>query len=308
MRHRSAGRGPLAAGLGLVIGLGICPLATAGEITGLFGSSQEPASSRQLSADETVQRAFDNLFPDNFAMQIRTTRGNGSGPKEVAEFRVYRRAMNGAERIMTESISPPSIAGSRMLQVEQETGSEETFAFVRSASPDPFSTTFRLADPFLCSWHDKSAASGPRRRLLRRSSDSGTPGFRPDFEILGRRPDLVADERVQRILVRPQIDRGYDRAELAISEKDFAILEYRYFAGESDTEPSLVARVKRSEMRQFGRYLLPIRMRYEDRARGERIEVSIEHQALTDSTPDTLFDPRSFHRPRTTPLTSPEAP
>ncbi len=268
----------------------------ASDITELFESPRRSSAIQALSAEQIVRRAFENVFPSGFGMEIETTRVGTSREDESSEFRVYRRAIDGEMRILTESLAPPEIEGTRMLQMESSDGAERTFAYVRSVAREPFATTFRLADPFLCSWYDKTSSTEPA------GAEPLQGAYRPPFQILSRRPDKVEGEPVQRILVRPLIDRGYDRLELAIAERDFAILEYLHFTTAQDAAPSLVARAVREDMVVLDGHVLPTRLRYEDRALAQVTVVSIRHSPIPPDAPDTLFDPRSFHRPRTAPL------
>jgi hypothetical protein len=222
-------------------------------------------------------------------MSIETVRTGRSGQRERAVFRVLRRSVNGSLRILTESLEPESIAGTRVLQVERPDGIEQTYAYVRSLGREPFETTFRLADPFLCTWFEQTDRS-PSAELI---------GMGGRHEILARRPDVLDGERVQRITVRPMIERGYDRIELAIAERDFAILEYLHYVAPGDREASLIARADRSDMILLDKHVLPERIRYEDRVNGDVIAVTIRHATLPRQIPNILFEPRSFHRART---------
>jgi len=273
-----------AAWLGVVCGLAAS--SEAAELTEIFQPTTKPNT---LSADQVVDRAFANLFVPDFMMSIETVRTNPAGQRERAVFRVLRRVVNGSLRILTESLEPESIAGTRVLQVERPDGIEQTYAFVRSLGREPFETTYRLADPFLCTWFEQEGIA---------PTEAGVD-FGGRHEVLARRPDEVSGERVQRITVRPMIARGYDRIELVIADRDFAILEYLHYVGASDLEPSLIARADRKDMITLDGHVLPSMIRYEDRLSRDVILVTIEHAQLPPEIPNILFEPRSFHRART---------
>lgn len=270
----------------LAIIVGVAAPAQTRELSEIFPAMVEVS---RPPAEELVDRAFDNVFAPEFMMSIETVRIGRDGQRERAVFRVLRRSIDGSLRILTESLEPQSIAGTRVLQVERPDGIEQTFAYVRSLGREPFETTFRLADPFLCTWYEQADPS-PSAELI---------GMGGRHEILARRPDVLDGEQVQRITVRPMTERGYDRIELAIAERDFAILEYRHYALPGDREASLIARADRSDMVLLDNHVLPERIRYEDRVSGDVIDVTIRHATLPRQIPNILFEPRSFHRART---------
>ena len=132
-------------------------------------------------------------------------------------------------------------------------------------------------------------------------SDLGRPTpleveLRGQHEILARRMDQIDGEPVHRVLVRTIDASGYDRVELAIAERDFAILESRHYLNPGDAEPLLIARVPRAGMITLNGRTLPGRMTYDDRATKIQIAVTIKHEELSSTLPVSLFDPRSFHR------------
>jgi hypothetical protein len=144
-----------------------------------------------------------------------------------------------------------------------------------------------MADPFLCTWYEGLTSAA--QMALRKQSE---------YEVLSRRMDELDGEPVHRVLIRPLASRGFDRVELAVAVRDFAILEYRNFLEPKDTEPSLVARTARVAMVAMDGHLLPTRMRYEDRATDTRIDVELIHTPLPTEMPAAMFEPRSFHRVR----------
>lgn len=270
---------------GAAVGLLLGSTAHARDLGNLFDS---PARVRLPPAKEMVESAFLNVFAPDSVMMIETVRTKAEGGTENAKFRVLRRSVNGTLRVLTESLAPETVAGTRVLQIEQLDGMETTFAFVRSLGREPFETTFRLADPFLCTWYEKDPPTGgPDMQAMGR------------HEILARRPDRIADEPVQRVMIRPFVARGYDRIELAIAESDYAILEYVHFLNPEDTTPSLIATADRKDMVEVGGRVVPRILRYDDRLLGDRVVVTVEHAPLPTDFPNLLFEPRSFHRART---------
>lgn len=238
-------------------------------------------------AREVVSKAFENLFGLSSMMSVVHQRTGADGQTTRSRFRVLRRQMDGSRRILTESLAPAEIEGTRVLQIDRPDGTQENYAFVRTLNREPFRTQYRMADPFLCTWYEGITA--PSQMALRAQSE---------YEVLARRMDEVDGEAVHRVLIRPMASRGFDRVELAIAVRDFAILEYRNFLEPRDAEPSLVARTARVAMVAMDGHLLPTRMRYEDRATDSRIDVELTHQPLPEEMPSAMFEPRSFHRVR----------
>jgi hypothetical protein len=259
--------------------------APAAELKDLYPDAPGPAA--PTPAREAVGRAFDNLFGLSSMMSIVHLRTGADGQTTRSQFRVLRRQMDGSRRILTESLAPAEIEGTRVLQIDRPDGSQENFAFVRTLNREPFRTQYRMADPFLCTWYE--GITGPGQMALRAQSE---------YEVLSRRMDEVDGEPVYRVLIRPMASRGFDRVELAIAVRDFAILEYRNFLEPKDTEPTLVARTARVAMIAMDGHLLPTRMRYEDRANESRIDVEVTHTPLPPEMPAAMFEPRSFHRVR----------
>ena len=247
-------------------------------------AAQGPAP---VPAREVVNRAFENLFGLSTMMSVVHLRTGADGQTTRSQFRVLRRQMDGSRRILTESLAPQEIEGTRVLQIDRIDGTQENYAFVRTLNREPFRTQYRMADPFLCTWYE--GVTAPSQMALRAQSE---------YEILSRRMDEVDGESVHRVMIRPMASRGFDRVELAIAARDFAILEYRNFLESKDTEPSLVARTARVAMVAMDGHLLPTRMRYEDRATDSRIDVELTHAPLPTEMPAAMFEPRSFHRVR----------
>src|SRR5262245_37362243 len=143
-----------------------------------------------------------------------------------------------------------------------------------------------MDDPFLSTWSERSTAVSQRARGQTR------------FEILAQSIAELDGELVYRVVVRSITSRSYDRVELAIAVRDYAILEYRSFLEPKDTEPILIARSARDAMVELNGHLLPTRTRYEDRAPGTRIDVELSHTPLPPEIPAAAFEPRSFHSVR----------
>lgn len=259
--------------------------APAAELKDLYPDAAGPPT--LAPAREVVNRAFENLFGLSSMMSVVHLRTAADGETTRSQFRVLRRQMEGTRRILTESLAPSEIEGTRVLQIDRPDGTQENYAFVRTLNREPFRTQYRMADPFLCTWYE--GLTSPSQMALRAQSE---------YEVLSRRMDEVDGEPVYRVLIRPMASRGFDRVELAIAVRDFAILEYRNFLEPKDTEPSLVARTARVAMVAMDGHLLPTRMRYEDRATESRIDVELTHTPLPPEMPTAMFEPRSFHRVR----------
>ncbi len=259
--------------------------ARAAELRDLYPEGSGAAS--LAPAREVVGKAFENLFGLSSIMSVVHQRTGADGQTTRSQFRVLRRQMDGSRRILTESLAPSEIEGTRVLQIDRSDGTQENYAFVRTLNREPFRTQYRMADPFLCTWYE--GVTAPGQMALRAQSE---------YEILSRRLDEFDGEPVHRVLIRPMASRGFDRVELAIAVRDYAILEYRNFLEPKDTEPSLVARTARVAMVAMDGHLLPTRMRYEDRATDSRIDVELTHQPLPPEMPSAMFEPRSFHRVR----------
>jgi hypothetical protein len=248
---------------------------------------ETPSQAAQVPARDAVRKAFENLFGLSSIMSVVHQRTAADGTTTRSQFRVLRRQMDGSRRILTESLAPQEIEGTRVLQIDRPDGTQENYAFVRTLNREPFRTQYRMADPFLCTWYE-GITSGSQMAMRAQS----------EYEVLARRMDELDGELVYRVLIRPLASRGFDRVELAIAVRDYAILEYRNYLEPRDTEPSLVARTARVAMVQMDGHLLPTRMRYEDRATESRIDVELNHTPLPDEMPAAMFEPRSFHRVR----------
>ena len=259
--------------------------APAAELKDLY--PEAAAGGALAPAREAVGRAFENLFGLSSIMSVVHQRTGADGQTTRSQFRVLRRQMDGSRRILTESLAPSEIEGTRVLQIDRPDGTQENYAFVRTLNREPFRTQYRMADPFLCTWYEGITA--PSQMALRAQSE---------YEVLSRRIDELDGETVYRVLIRPMASRGFDRVELAIATRDFAILEYRNYLEPKDTEPTLIARTARVAMVAMDGHLLPTRMRYEDRATDSRIDVELTHQLLPPEMPSAMFEPRSFHRVR----------
>jgi hypothetical protein len=267
----------------LALGLLCVPHAGAVELEDVLG---KPPANPPLSAKEVLDRAMQQLFgvPSIMNVVAERTRGDGTEPS-VSQFRVMRHQANASTRILIESLAPPSIRGTRILQIEERDGTISSFLSVRSTDGERVQANLRLADPFLFTWYeipDEEQAS-PLAGIV-------------DEEILAHVVVELDGERVHRIMTRPLASRGYDRVEYAIAERDFAILEYVHYLRRDDGEPTLIARAKRASFMQIDGRALPSVLEYEDRSDGSRIKATLQHMPMPSNVPESLFQPRAFHR------------
>jgi len=271
-----ARRSARAGRLGLLIGalLAAAP-ARAWDVADLF----TPRSPLELpAAAALLERAREKLLGGDGEQRIRITRKTRAGDVERQSFVVRRQVVAGSRRVVTEEIGGGQSAG-RVLQIEQAGGEVEAWAFLRATRAAPFPTSFRLADPFLCTWYDSATAE----------TSPGTT------QIVARRPGAIQGERVQWLTVQPGELRRFHHSELAIAERDSAILEYRHFEREGDVAPALIVRLPRSRMVELGEHVLPGLVLYGDPERGETIRVDIEHAPLAPDLGPEAFSPESFH-------------
>ena len=270
----------LAAVLGLA--LGIVPRVSAVELDAIYGA--QPDQPRP-SAKEVLTRALDQLFGVPSLMAVIAERTRAGTEPSMSQFRVARHKPSTGTRVLIESLEPASIRGTRILQIEENDGDITSFLSVRSTDGERVQTNLRLADPFLCTWYE--ITEDERESKL---------GAMMQEELLGHLMDEIDGESVHRIVTRPVASRGYDRVEYAIAAKDFAILEYIHYLRRGDIEPTLIARVRRQDLVQLQGRVLPALIRYEDRSDGSLITAKLQHMQMPADVPDSLFQPRSFHR------------
>jgi len=261
--------------------------AAAVELRELFAPDQTP---KTASAAEMLERAYANLFGKPSVMSIETVRTTASGEViQRASFRVLRRsASDGTRMILTETLAPAAIAGTRVLQIEHPRGDDEAHAFLPSTDMPPMETSYRMSDPFLCTLYDRAQAGA--RGAPQENATS--------YEIIGNQPLDLFGERVHVITLRSLLPGGFERTELTIADSDYAILEYQYFTSATDPDAAVIARARRADMVDVDGRVLPRALLYEDFTTGEEISVRVEHAALPASVPNMIFDPRMFHRVR----------
>ena len=260
------------------------PAAHARDLHDVFVSRATP----RVSAVELLERAEALAWPPTGRMRIDIVRESASGREEREAFVVLRRRTSEGLRIVTENLAPDRSRTGRVLQIEPAAGETIAYAFVKAAGPEPVETRYRLADPYLCTWYDPEVNGAEADRVASSA----------EREILARRAGRVAGEDVQWLQVKPAALRRFHHSELAIADRDAAILEYRHFLRRGDREPSLVVRVPREAMVATEGGTLPGVLRYEDRVSRERIRIEIAHSALPPDLPDSAFEPGSFHRIR----------
>jgi hypothetical protein len=282
MRSASA----LAAGLVAALCLGSAPLSPAQtiDVGAVFGEKMgAPVPSAPVpSGEDILRRALDNLYGFDASITIHTDKRGVDGRTATTEFLLLRKRARGARRVLSVNLLPEDVRGTRVLQVNHDDGREETYAFLPPFSGRPMRAEYRLAEPFLGTWHEIGNAEPPAEILAL-----------SEYEVLGVEPRQLEGEDVYKVTLRPLAPRGYDRSELMIARQDYAILEYRNYSTPGGS-PTLIAVAPRAGMVRFGDRLVPERMSYRDLADGSEIEVTLRHEPLPDGS-DKLFYNMAFH-------------
>jgi hypothetical protein len=276
-------RGLAAAAVALALALPGAARAQAVDLAQVFKTeSSQPV----LSGVEILARSLDNLygFDASISVVTETRPRGGSGAPLTSEFLIERRRIQGALRQLVVSLRPADVRGTRILQVNYGDGREETYAFLPSVGGEPMPARFRLAEPFLGTWHE-IAADEPRVMELLPLAQ---------YEVLGLQQATAQNEPAYLLTVRPLVERGYDWAQLLIARKDFAILEQRQYLGNRNT-PTLVCSAPRTAMVRFEGHLVPEQLRYTDLGNNSEIAVRLVHASLPEGS-EALFFPRTFHR------------
>ncbi len=246
----------------------------------VFAASTKEVEPRP-SAAEVLRRALDNWerFPGILGLEIERRASDGS--IERTAFRLHRRQLRQARRILVASIEPQSIRGNRVLQLVYDDGRADTFAFTPGGEPIP--AAYQLADPFLVRWRP---VSGDERTSTR-------PGDL-EYEIVGFARLNLRGETAYELLLRPNPSSEFVRTELVVATSDYALLELRQYTSRS-AEPALVARVDRADIVEFTGRAVPTRILYEDRVQNASIDVQVRYERLPDDSAP-LFYPSSFYR------------
>jgi len=237
--------------------------------------------SESPTAAALLERAREQLRADGQS-RIEITRQAASGEVERQVFVMLRRKVGDSQRIITEELTVDRTGPWRMLLIEEPGRRSRAFAFVRQIRPEPFSTTFRLADPLLCTWYD--------------SEDGAADGQPASTQILSQRPGSIDGERVYWLTVEPGELRRFHHSELAIAASDQAILEERHFLAPRDKEAELVVRLPRAQMVSVEGRVLPGAAVYQDRGTGETVRVELTHAPLPLDLGRDSFSPEAFHR------------
>lgn len=251
--------------------------ARAWDVADLF---QRGAPLEQPAATALLDRARENLYGADGERTVEITREDRAGRVERQTFVVLQRTIGQTRRIVTEQLGVKGPASGRVLQIEEPGGETRAYAFVRAPGARPFPTTFRLADPFLCTWYDSAEAGA-----------EPPPGA---TQILSRRPGRIRTDRVHWLTVEPAALRRFHHSELAIADSDGAILQYRHFERQNDAKPALVVRLPRARMVERDGRVLPESIVYEY-GTGEKIRIEIEHRPLRPELGVDAFSPERFH-------------
>jgi hypothetical protein len=234
------------------------------------------------SAEAILSRALDNLYGFDAMISLQIERRSAAGEVARSEFLVQRRRFRDARRLLVVSILPEAMLGNRVLEVDHDDGSEETYAFVPGRG-EPVRSPYRVAEPFLATWY-QIGADEPAQQTRAVA----------DYEILGFTPASTVDEEASVLSLQPIVPRGYDRLELVIASSDATILEQRQYR-RGATTPTLIATTARADLVRFGDRLLPGRIRYRDPGRDVSFDVVLRHMPLAEGS-DLLFLPATFHR------------
>lgn len=253
------------------------------------GEAPPRPRSASASGEELTDAAYRNLFGAGSMLWIETARRGSSGSEERSRFLVFQRLSGDARESLTINLDDGGARKrGRVLQIDRPGLETKTYVSTDTPGPErmaPVATRFRLADPFLCNFYDPNEAV----------SAGGTTEIPRTVEVLGRTHDTVDGEDVHLLTVRWLGSQGYDRVELAVAKRDYAILEYRHYLERSDTRPSMIVKAARSDMIDVAGRVVPKKLTYRDLDSRETISVAIEHRPLPDALPASSFDPKAFH-------------
>ncbi len=115
------------------------------------------------------------------------------------------------------------------------------------------------------------------------------------FEVLGRAFGEMDGEPVHAVALQRLEPAGYDRVDFFIAERDYAMLEFRFYR-DGEVEPFKVGRVPRSSMETVGGHVLPRTMTFENRERNTETETVFRDRVVNPDIPRSLFSPSVLER------------
>ncbi len=230
------------------------------------------ATSAQSSGVELLQRAFDRRF--NFdlvqVVELRSTSSSGELRRtiEMATKRIGR-DLHG----LGHFAAPVELRGMRILMIERHDRDDDFFLYLPAQGKVRRVSSAQRADVFMGT--DLTYEDFERRYVH-------------DYEVAMVGMEMIQNENAYAIRCKPRYDSGHSYAVYVVAESDQAILEVRYYRGDSNP-PFKIQKVPRALMMNHGEFIVPTRMSVENRNSGTATEVRFSQIRINPEVDDSLF-------------------
>lgn len=241
-------------------------------------------------APEILRRAFDVRYACALSgvIEIETRRGVATSQRRRME--VASKAIRGRLHTYAVFREPPHVRGMAFLGIEAERAgrSDERFVYLPSLRKIRRVSGSQSDDAFLGT--DLSYQDFERQREARY-----------DVSLVGSA--AAGEEPTWIVAARPRDAAPYERIEHTISERDYAILETRYFKRDAERAYKHMS-MERRRIVERGDCRVPTRIRIEDAERGTSTVLEVAALALDAELPDDLFSMVALETKRRVPLSS----
>lgn len=256
--------------------LGCAVLWLAGLLLG--GAATASANRVDVSPGEILSRAFHNAYDLDRRLAVTLLTRNRHGEVLRQRVEVASKRIEGRLHTLAYVTEPERVLGTRILTIENEQRSYDSFVFLPSLRTIRRVTSSKRNQSFLGT--DLTYEEFERRRT-------------DDFLVESKRTARIGIDPVFLIAARPRLASGYDRIEFIIAVSDYALLESRYYK-KGARRPFRVVEAPRNSMTTFDGHVLPKRIVVRSLEAGTETEIRVEQLAVNPDLDDRLFTAKSL--------------
>lgn len=262
--------------------VGLACLAILAGAFALPAVAEEPAA---LDPVAILGAALENRYDVDLSSNIEIVMSDASGRRRVRCLRAVSKVIDDRTHSIGRLTAPEYLRGMTILTIEASQRRHDSFVYLPSLGKARRVSSAQRGDSFLGS--DVTYEDLERRRVQE---------YQLDPVALGE----LDGEAVFWIRGRPRGDLSHDRVEFAIARRDHAILETRYFK-KGQRQPFRVASSPRSDMRELGGHVLPIRISVRNVKLGSHTEVIFRDLTVNPPLDDGLFSVSTLDHSRRLP-------
>lgn len=242
------------------------------------GGTAEDAAPPQVSANELLHRAYENLYADDYVQELELSTSEDGGQSMRRRLQITRKQSTLPGKALLRFLEPASVRRTSVLVLENETGSDDLFVYLPATDFTRRISGAQRADAFFgtdLSYEDVEP---------KRASD-----WLASYVDSERSEDDAC--WVIEIRARPEFESTYDRMRSCIEPERAVIHWTEFYAG---GRPMKRLEVDPGSVRSVGPRFIPFSARMTTPDRRSETELLVGAHDLRQDIPDSLFSKKSL--------------